>query len=136
MRSEELEISKTMVHQGNGIYQITVSYKVVSDKDNVQFRITDTIPSGARFLRHGSSSTHSNNSYMYLSNVGQSMEGTLYCYNSSKGLSGLTTRTYTGSFTYFVRTAIPGEYVVEAAFAQNVATGAYAISERDTLSLK
>ena len=136
MRSDELDISKTMVHQGNGIYQITVSYKVVSDKDNVQFRITDTIPSGARFLRHGSSSTHSNNSYMYLSNSGQTMEGTLYCYNSSKGLSGLVTRTYTGAFSYFVRTAIPGEYVVEAAFAQNTATGAYAISERDTITLK
>ena len=64
------------------------------------------------------------------------MEGTLYCYNSSKGLSGLSSRTYSGSFTYFVRTAIPGEYVVEAAFAQNVATGAYAISERDTITLK
>lgn len=136
LRSDELEITKTVEPQGNGIYQITVSYKVVSDKDNVQFRITDTIPSGARFLRHGSTGTHSKNSSMWLSNSAQTMEGWLYCYNPSKGLSGLTSRTYTGSFSYFVRTAIPGEYVVEAAFAQNTDSGAYAISERDTITLK
>ncbi len=136
MRSEELEIKKTVVPQGNGIYQITVTYKVVSDKDNVQFRITDTIPSGARFLRHGTNSTNSKNSYMWLSNSAQTMEGWLCCYNSSKGLSGLVSRTYTGSFSYYVRTAIPGEYVVEAAFAQNTSNGAFAISERDTITLK
>ncbi len=136
MRSGELEIKKTVVPQGNGIYQITVTYKLVSDKDNVQFRITDTIPSGARFLRHGTNSTHSKNSYMWLSNSAQTMEGRLCCYNSSKGLSGLVSRTYTGSFSYYVRTAIPGEYVVEAAFAQNTDSGAFAISERDVITLK
>ncbi|MBQ2733840.1 MAG: hypothetical protein IJF74_06750, partial [Clostridia bacterium] len=136
LRSDELEISKTVVPQGNGIYQITVTYKVVSDKDNVQFRITDTIPSGARFLRQGTNSTHSKNSYMWLSNSAQTMEGWLSCYNPSKGLSGLSARTYTGSFSYFVRTAIPGEYVVESAFAQNTDSGAFAVSERDTITLK
>ena len=64
------------------------------------------------------------------------MNGYLYCYNDSKGRSGLTKRTYTGAFAYYVRTAIPGEYVVEAAFAQNTDSGAYAVSERTTITLK
>ncbi|MBE6640234.1 MAG: hypothetical protein E7619_01480 [Ruminococcaceae bacterium] len=136
MRSDELNIEKTVVPAGNGIYLVTVSYKVVSDKDNVQFRITDTIPSGARFLRHGSNSTHSKNSYLWLSNSAQTMEGYLGCYNDSKGISGLVSRTYTGSFSYYIRTAIPGEYVVEAAFAQNTDSGAFAVSERGTITLK
>ena len=109
---------------------------MVSDKDNVQFRITDTIPSGARFLRHGSNSTHSKNSYLWLSNSAQTMEGYLGCYNDTKGISGLVSRTYTGSFSYYIRTAIPGEYVVEAAFAQNTDSGAFAVSERGTITLK
>ncbi len=136
MRSSELKIEKQIVPAGNGIYLVTVSYSVTSDKNNVQFSITDTIPAGARFLRHGTSSTHSKDSHMWLSNRGQSMNGYLYCYNDSKGLSGLTKRTYTGSFSYYVRTAIPGEYVVEAAFAQNTDSGAYAVSERTTITLK
>jgi len=65
------------------------------------------------------------------------MRGTLYCYNYTESkLLGLHSRTYSGSFSYYVRTAIPGEYVVESAFAQNAASGSFTVSERQTITLK
>ena len=132
-----LKLTKTVKKTEKGMYLITVSYSVTSDKDHLSFTVSDVIPSGARFVRHGSGSNSSKGSYLWLSNSGQNMRGTLYCYNYTESkLLGLHSRTYSGSFSYYVRTAIPGEYVVESAFAQNAASGSFTVSERQTITLK
>ncbi|MGN1473608.1 MAG: Ig-like domain-containing protein [Eubacteriales bacterium] len=136
--SEELEITKTTVSRGNGIYLVTVSYRITTDRTNACFTISDTIPSGARYLRENTSRTGDKYSCLWLSNSGQTMSGVLCCWNpnSETAITGLTSRTYSGSFSYSIRTAIPGEYISEAAVARNTASGSYAVSQRETLILK
>ncbi|MBR2454245.1 MAG: Ig-like domain-containing protein [Clostridia bacterium] len=135
--SDELKIDKSITSMGDGIYLVTVSYTVRTDKDYVSYRISDVIPSGARFYKYHSNNTHSKNSYLYLSNTAQNMEGYLSCYREKTlGLFGIGEKTYSGSFSYMIRTAIKGEYIVEAALAQNTETGSYALSERSKITLK
>ena len=135
--SDELKIEKSVTSMGDGIYLVTVKYTVKTDKDNVSFRISDVIPSGARFYKYSTSNYNSKNSYLYLSNTAQNMEGYLSCYREKAlGIFGAGEKTYSGSFSYMIRTAIKGEYIVESALAQNTETGAYAISERSKITLK
>jgi len=133
--SDTVKISKTVTpyDEQKGLYKVTISYTVTTDRNSDCFTLTDRIPAGARyFTSHGSERSNGNGySWAYLSNSGQNMTGSIGVWNpTEKGLSGRTTRTYTGSISYIIRGAVRGEFIFEAASAINTRTGTYALSER------
>jgi hypothetical protein len=138
--TSDIVIKKTITpyDEEKGLYKVTVSYTVKTDRDNEYFTLTDTIPAGARFFRsYGNDNTYSHNSSAYLTNQGQTMTGAIYIWNKPDTLlSGLVERTYTGSVSYIIRCAVKGEFVSESAVAVNNRTGSFSLSERGTFEVE
>ena len=138
--TEEATIKKTVTLSDatRGLYKVTLDFKVTTDRDYSYFTLTDLLPSGGRFV-YVESSSYRDDGYAYLYNDGQTMRGGIFISNSVKSgnaLEGRRTRTISGTISYVFRVAMPGEYVAEAAFMQNLASGCYATSARSTVTLK
>ncbi len=138
--SDGVVVKKTVTpyDKEKGLYKVTISYTVKTDRNNEYFTLTDTIPAGARFFRsYERDNSYSSNSYAYLSNSGQTMTGCISIWNRPNDLlSGLMERTYTGSVSYIIRGAVKGEFVCESAVAVNNRTGSFALSERGTFEVE
>lgn len=139
--TEEASLKKTITvyDAARGLYKVKLDYKVTTNRDYSYFTLTDLIPSGGRYFYIEHSEYSNSNGYAYLYNVGQTMRGGIFVSNyTGKGdaLSGRQTRTITGSISYIIRVAIPGEYIAESAFMQNLASSCYATSARQSITLK
>lgn len=139
--TEEASLNKTVAvyDASRGLYKVKLDYKVTTDRDYSYFTLTDLIPSGGRYFYMEHSDYSSSTGYAYLYNVGQTMRGGIFVANDTgkdDALSGRRTRTITGSISYIIRVAIPGEYIAEAAFMQNLSSGCYATSARQSITLK
>ena len=137
--TEQASLKKTVtVHdEARRLYKVTLDYKVTTDRDSVYFSLTDLIPSGGRYV-YTEQSSYKKDSYAYLYCDGQTMRGGIFAGADRSGdpLAGRRTRTITGSVSYIFRAAMPGEYIAEAAFMQNTASGCYAVSARSSITLK
>lgn len=138
--TDDIVIKKTITpyDEEKGLYKVTVSYTVKTDRDSEYFILTDTIPAGARFFRsYGNDNSYTSGSSAYLSNQGQTMTGAICIWNKPDTLlGGLTANTYTGSVSYIIRGAVKGEFVSESAVAVNSRTGSFALSERGSFKVE
>jgi Large extracellular alpha-helical protein len=140
--TEQAKISKKIdvYDSERGLYKVTLSYSVTTDRDWSCLELTDLIPSGARyFYTDSADGMNGDRVWAYMYNDNQTMRGSIFVnnyINKTDALSGRSARTVTGTLTYIFRTAIPGEYIAEAAFLQNRETGCWAQSDRTTIDLK
>ncbi len=125
--------------QKNGVYAVIIRYSGTTDADGLSYTISETIPSGARYLGRlyhypeYSVGYSNDNCYGYLSNDGsQQMHGSLYVYRPYKYntdvFSGIQTYTFSGEIAYLIRGAVKGTFLSEPTLAIAHSRGVYAAS--------
>lgn len=117
-KCDEITLNKRIERMGNGFYKVIIDYTVTTDKMGASFRISDSLPSGTKYCNDESRSGGNTGGCTYCLG-GQNVGGYISVWNNSSAgiLKRLEKRTYTGSVSYVVRTAIDGSYTVEKAVA-------------------
>ncbi len=137
MNAEEdknLSIEKSIspVIGKRGIYRVSLTYRVTTSKDYTSFRLSDTIPAGARFWQNERHNNYSNTWGYIGNNGGSSMEGYVSVSNRTKDLLGGRQQiTVTGTVTYLIRTALPGTYISDSALLSSYDGASFAVSKRE-----
>ncbi len=145
--SERITVGKTVEPCGNNRYAVTLTVSGKSAKVYESFRITDCVPSGARYVSiNGRTATYRNGSGIYsyaciYSASGQDVNGWITIRNNNYASGGSYDNTcpeygFTVSVSYIIRGAADGEFVVEGAVLKNSATGFYSASPRSTITIK
>ncbi|MCQ2432541.1 MAG: hypothetical protein MJ175_08060, partial [Clostridia bacterium] len=131
--SKNLKLSKkiTPYDEKNGIYLVTISYHGETDRDYVNFTVSDCIPSGARFVSEYYRD-YSMNGYLWHKG-GQMMSGCIHACRPWSGkdfvLSEAQPYSFDGELSYLIRGAVSGTFFFEGANAISRETGTYAQTE-------
>ena len=132
--SEKLTLEKKLspYNEKAGLYKVTVSYTVTLDSDRVSFALADRIPSGARLYRVLASTSSSDHCFAYLGNngSGQMLTGSLSAYHPDQtpSTAGIRPVTYSGTVSYVIRAAYPGESAMTGAAAYSTESMTCALS--------
>ena len=138
---ETLHMEKTITPYDteNGIYKVTLTVSGMSDADSLAFSLSDTIPSGARYVGMARGDTSNSFCSLWLSNDGgQQMHGSLYIYDETYGkeLTGKQTYVFRGSVSYLIRGAVKGTFAAEPALAVSRDADTFAATEGLTVTVR
>ncbi len=138
--AETLTMTKTIkpFDAENGIYEVVLTFSGTTDADSLSFALTDTIPTGARFVRYGWNHDSYQNCSAWLSHDGgQQLHGSLYIYAGWKNpMEGRTPYSFSETISYLIRGAVQGDFTAEPALAISRDADTYAATDSYRITIK
>lgn len=124
----------------NGIYKVTLTFEGQTDVNGMAFSLSDTIPSGARYVNHYyDRNYYGNQCSAWLSHDGgQQLHGSIYIYAPYKEnpLEGRTVYSFNDQISYLIRGAVKGTFTAEPTLAISRDADTYAMSECYRVTIK
>lgn len=134
--ASDMYIEKTITPHNaeQGVYKVIISYYGRTNKKSEYFSLADFIPSGAKYHYMSSGGQWKNEGDIYtsayISNSGQNIFGGISVWIDRNGeFNGDTYYEFSGEISYFIRSAIQGEFVCPPVVAVNTSSNTYALSK-------
>ncbi|NLW73896.1 MAG: hypothetical protein GX057_03235 [Clostridiales bacterium] len=142
-KTEGIKVEKTIAPYDEklGLYVVTLSFSGWSDRPYMSFDISDSIPTGARYVsnygyRVVAKRGDKTSAWIYNAG-GQQMYGSISVWTKAKKWNDkLDPFEFSGSVSYLIRGAVTGDFIVEEALIRNNLTGNYATSKRMQVTIK
>ena len=137
-----ITVRKTIDPYRDGLYRVSITVSGTSTRIWEYLDLSDTIPSGARYVSplYGSYYSYDNNASAYLGlEAGQRLRGGVYICDWD--LRGDWDKTecpeyyFSTEVSYLIRGAVKGEFIAEPAIVRNLGTDVYTVSERYTVRM-
>lgn len=143
-QTETISVQKTITPYDEklGLYLVTLNFSGKTDRAHLCFSISDSIPTGARFVSSvvfdkPYTTLRSRTSAWLYNTGGQQMRGGISIWTpNSKWNDKFDEYTYSGSVSYLIRGAVIGDFIVEEALIRSNLTGSYATTERMKVTIK
>ena len=144
-QTETISIQKTITphDESQGLYLVTLNFSGKTDRTHLCFTISDSIPTGARFVTDAAAkkiipTQRQTKAHAWLYNTGgQQMRGGISIWTpNTKWNDKYEEYTFSGSISYLIRGAVTGKFIVEEALVRNNLTGNYAVTRRMQIEIK
>ena len=138
LSKDEVRAVEEYIGDVSNLYMVTIGYSVTFTENYTYLQISDTIPSGARYVL--------GDNYIPYYLDGQHLSGSLYLSKPSsmrktnsdgiKMPSELVPYTATGEIAYIIRGATPGKYTYEPVVVWDKSNNTYNLSNEAILNIK